>query len=187
MAARRKAAAHNLPVQLTSFVGREREKAEIKRLLATTRLVTLTGSGGAGKTRLAMEAAREMINQSPDGVWLAELAPLSDPALVPTVVAAAAGLRDEAGRPVLDALATHRHKIRLLLILDNCESLANPPLVRVSERATPRVIRGIPVPVRRGLQSVAVVALVGERISRAGRPRRVPFVVRRRRRITWAG
>jgi len=112
-------------VQLTSFVGRQREKAEIKRLLAATRLVTLTGSGGAGKTRLAMEAAGEMIDQSPDGVWLAELAPLSDPALVPTVVAAAAGLRDESGRPVLDALAAHLREKRLLLILDNCEHLVD--------------------------------------------------------------
>jgi predicted ATPase/DNA-binding CsgD family transcriptional regulator len=125
VAARRKAAAHNLPVQLTSFVGREREKAEIRRLLATTRLVTLTGSGGAGKTRLAMEAAREIVDQSPDGVWLVELASLSDPALVPKVVAAAAGLRDESGRPVLDALAAHLHKKRLLLILDNCEHLVD--------------------------------------------------------------
>src|SRR5438552_3116138 len=85
---------HNLPVQLTSFIGREREKAEVKRLLSASRLVTLTGAGGAGKSRLAVEAAKEMLDLSPDGVWLAELGPLSDPALVPRVVAAAAGLRD---------------------------------------------------------------------------------------------
>src|SRR6516162_1029006 len=79
---------HNLPAQLTSFIGREREKAEIKRLLSASRLVTLTGAGGAGKSRLALEAAREMIDPSPDGVWLAELGPISDAALVPRVVAA---------------------------------------------------------------------------------------------------
>ena len=142
MTARRKAAAHNnLPVQLTSFVGREREKAEIKRLLAATRLVTLTGSGGAGKTRLAMEAGREMIDQFPDGVWVAELAPLSDPALVPKVVAAAAGLRDESGRPVLDALAGHLRGKRVLLILDNCEHLveACARLVDLLLRACPQL------------------------------------------------
>jgi len=114
---------HNLPAQLTSFVGREREKAEIKRLLSASRLVTLTGAGGAGKSRLAIEAAREMVDPSPDGVWLAELGPLSDPALVPRVVAAAAGLRDESERPPLEALAMHLRGKRLLLVLDNCEHL----------------------------------------------------------------
>lgn len=123
MVGRRKATSHNLPAQLTTFVGRQREKAEIKRLLAAARLVTLTGTGGAGKSRLAIESAREMIDLFPDGVWLAELGPLADPALVPQVVAAAAGLQDHSERPVLDALAVHLRERRVLLVLDNCEHL----------------------------------------------------------------
>ena len=72
---------HNLPVQLTSFIGREREIAEIKRLLGTTRLLTLTGSGGAGKTRLALEAAADVLDAFPDGIWVTELASVTDPAI----------------------------------------------------------------------------------------------------------
>src|SRR6516165_11603252 len=130
---------HNLPAQLTSFVGREREKAEIKRLLAATRLITLTGAGGAGKSRLAIEAAREMVDPFPDGVWLAELGPLSDAALVPQVVAAAAGLRDQSERPPLEALAMHLRGKRLLLVLDNCEHL-----VEVCARIVDLLLRSCP-------------------------------------------
>src|SRR5438105_3778994 len=98
------AVSHNLPLQLTSFVGREREVAEVKRLLGTTRLLTLTGAGGCGKTRLALEAAARVRGDYPDGVWLVELAPLADPALVPGAVAAALGLQEEPRRPLWDVL-----------------------------------------------------------------------------------
>jgi transcriptional regulator with XRE-family HTH domain len=90
----------NLPLPLTSFVGRERELAEVARHLGTTRLLTLTGPGGIGKTRLALRAAAAARPAYPDGVWLVELAALADPALVPPAVAAVVGVREEPGRPL---------------------------------------------------------------------------------------
>ena len=118
---------HNLPIQLTSFIGREKEITEIKRLLSererSVRLLTLTGHGGCGKTRLALQAASSILDDFRDGVWLIELAPLVDPALVPQTVAAVFGLREEAGRPLLSTLTDHLRSKRLLLILDNCEHL----------------------------------------------------------------
>jgi non-specific serine/threonine protein kinase len=113
----------NLPFQLTSFIGRERELAEVKRLLRQTRFLTLTGPGGCGKTRLAMQAASEMAAAMRDGVWLVELASLSDPALVSQSVASVLGIREQAGRPLSETLATHLQSKALLLILDNCEHL----------------------------------------------------------------
>ena len=114
---------HNLPYQLTSFIGRQREMVEVKRLLTTTRLLTLTGSGGCGKTRLALQVAADLVETYADGVWLVELAPVSDPALVAQTVAAALGVREQPGRPILATLATHLQPKRLLLVLDNCEHL----------------------------------------------------------------
>jgi len=111
----------NLPVELTSFVGRRRELAEIKRLLTTTRLLTLTGSGGAGKTRLALRAASEMARNFPDGVWLVSLAPLDDPQLIAQATFSALGLQDVSARWSLSALSDHLRDRRLLLVLDNCE------------------------------------------------------------------
>ena len=113
----------NLPLQVTSFVGRERELAEVVRLLATERLVTLTGPGGTGKTRLALQAAAEVVDGHPDGVWLVELAALADPDLVPQAVAVAVGVPEEPGRPLLSTLAAVLPPRRLLLVLDNCEHL----------------------------------------------------------------
>jgi class 3 adenylate cyclase len=92
---------NNLPIQLTSFVGREREMAEVKRLLSNTRLLTLTGVGGIGKTRLALHVAADVLDTLTDGVWFVELAALSDPALVPQTTAATLGVREEAGRSIL--------------------------------------------------------------------------------------
>lgn len=114
---------NNLPKQLTSFVGRERELAEVRRLLAGTRLLTLTGPGGIGKTRLSLQAGAEAMDDYPDGVWFVELAAITDPELVPQAVASVLGVMEEAGRPVADALVTHVADRRLLLILDNCEHL----------------------------------------------------------------
>jgi len=133
--------AHNLPRQLTSFVGRAQEMADIRRLLQTTPLLTLTGAGGCGKTRLAIETAFSLADQFVDGVWLVELAPLSDPALVPQAVAVPLGVREQTGRPMLQVLIDHLRAERLLLVLDNCERLV-PACGRLADallRACPDV------------------------------------------------
>jgi transcriptional regulator with XRE-family HTH domain len=116
-------ARHNLPPRLTSFVGRDRELAAVRRLLDEGRLVTLTGAGGMGKTRLAIEVARSLLDVYPDGVWLVELAVLGQPDLVPQAVASALGLRDEPGHPILETLLAAVGTHRTLIILDNCEHL----------------------------------------------------------------
>ena len=113
----------NLPARRTSFVGQEREIGEAKRALAMTRLLTLTGVGGSGKTRLALEVARECVGAYPDGVWLVELAGLSEGGLVPQEVAAALGVAEQPGRPITDALVGALRDKRLLLVVDNCEHL----------------------------------------------------------------
>lgn len=117
---------HNLPFQLTNFIGRERESSQVKELIATHRLVTLTGSGGVGKTRLALRVAADVLETFSDGVWLVDLAPLSDPALVPQAVATALEIREAPGSPLLNTLADYVRGKRLLLILDNCEHLGEP-------------------------------------------------------------
>lgn len=115
---------HNLPSALTRFVGREREVAEVTSLLAGTRLVTLGGPGGVGKSRLALEVAAAVLDRYPDGVWLVELASLSDARLVPQAVSVALGLRDGGGSRAA-ALAAHLRSKTLLLVLDNCEHLVH--------------------------------------------------------------
>ena len=112
---------HNLPIQVTSFIGREQELKEVKRLLRTTRLLTLTGTGGAGKTRLALQAGADLLDEYPDGVWLMELAPVADASLVPQAVLSALGLREEPQRSLTDTLIDALRPKRALLILDNCE------------------------------------------------------------------
>ena len=114
---------HNLPTSLTSFVGRERELAEVDSLLARSRLVTLTGAGGSGKTRLALEAAARSLPVFGDGVWLIELAALAGPDLLPERAAAALGLKEDAARPLTEVLTGAIGARRMLLILDNCEHL----------------------------------------------------------------
>jgi predicted ATPase/DNA-binding CsgD family transcriptional regulator len=113
----------NLPAELTSFVGRRGELREVKRLLTTTRLLTLTGSGGAGKTRLALRAATEMARGFPDGAWLVSLAPVQDPMLVPQAVFGALGVHDLSTGLSLSSLARYLAGRQLLLVLDNCEHL----------------------------------------------------------------
>jgi predicted ATPase/class 3 adenylate cyclase len=113
--------ANNLPVQLTNFIGREREMAEVKRLLGNTRLLTLTGMGGTGKTRLSLQAAADVLEMFPDGVWFVEFATIDDAALVTETVAAALDLRQEADRPLSGTLTQFLKEKSLLLILDNCE------------------------------------------------------------------
>ncbi|MEK6720814.1 MAG: tetratricopeptide repeat protein [Chloroflexota bacterium] len=114
---------HNLPIQATSFVGRRAELATVIALLGNHRLVTLAGSGGAGKTRLALQVATDMLEVFVDGVWLADLAPLSDPALVPATVAAAAGVPEIPGRQRVDMLVEHLSGRTSLLLMDNGEHL----------------------------------------------------------------
>ena len=117
----RPTASSNLPAQLTSFVGRERELAEIGRLLGSSRLVTLSGPGGSGKTRLALHVAGEVLHRFREGVWLADLSPLADAALVATTVASALGVREDAGRSMIDALIDAVRDRNLLVVIDNCE------------------------------------------------------------------
>jgi predicted ATPase len=112
-----------LPAELTSFVGRRQELREVKRLLGSTRLLTLTGSGGAGKTRLALCAAADMSRGFPDGAWLVSLAPVQDPMLVPQAVFGALGVHDLSAGLSLSSLAGYLAGKRLLLVLDNCEHL----------------------------------------------------------------
>lgn len=114
---------NNLPQQLSSFVGRDRELAKIRSLLGSTRLLTLVGAGGLGKTRLALQVAAELLDEHPDGVWFVEFAPLSDARLVPQAAASVLGVTEEAGRPVIEALIKLAVERRILLILDNCEHL----------------------------------------------------------------
>ncbi|MCX5205101.1 winged helix-turn-helix domain-containing protein [Streptomyces sp. NBC_00237] len=135
----------DLPAETTTFIGRERQVADAQRLLETSRLVCLTGVGGVGKTRLALRVAAEAAHGSPelfpDGVWLADLAPLTEPALLDRAVAAALDLRDQSARPAADAVVAHLRGRRLLLVLDNCEHLvgAVAALVLRLLRAAPGV------------------------------------------------
>ena len=114
---------HNLPVQLTSFIGREREMADAKQLLSNAHLLTLIGPGGTGKTRLALRVAEDLLPSFADGVWLAELAPLADPALIPQTIAAVFELRELPNMRLMDTVIDYLRSKELLLILDNCEHL----------------------------------------------------------------
>ena len=112
---------NNLPQQLTSFIGREKEMAEVKAFLRTTRLLTLTGSGGCGKTRLALQLAADELEAFPDGVWLVELAPVVDARLVPQALAMVLALKEQTGKPITATLVDYLKDKSLLLFLDNCE------------------------------------------------------------------
>lgn len=136
---RHRAPHHNLPAPLTSFVGREQEMGDVKHLLGAHRLVTLTGTGGCGKTRLALQVATELVDQFPDGVWLVELAPLADPNLVARTVAAAVDVQERPDRTLLDSLVDALRSRRLLLILDNCEHV-----IETSARLADALLRGCP-------------------------------------------
>src|SRR6266545_7163754 len=116
---------NNLPLQRTSFVGREQEVEDVKRLLVTTQLLTLTGAGGCGKTRLAVQVAREVAGEYADGTWFVELAALVDPTHVVHAVAAALGLREAADRDLTDSLIEFVRDKSLRLVLDNCEHVVD--------------------------------------------------------------
>ena len=130
---------HNLPAQVSSFIGRDVEMAEVRRLLGGSRLVTLTGMGGSGKTRLALQAAAALLDGAGEGVWFADLAPLQDPGLVAVTVANVLGVRQEPGRPSLDTLVAAVGGRSLLVLLDNCEHL-----VSACAKVADALLRGCP-------------------------------------------
>ncbi|MCQ4360474.1 NB-ARC domain-containing protein [Mycobacterium gordonae] len=119
----RPVSAHNLPMQLTSFVGREAELARVRQLLSDERLVTLTGAGGVGKTRLAVQVAAVVADEFADGVWYVDLAPITEADVVPIAVARALGLADDPGRSTMDTLTRYVSGRHMLLVVDNCEHL----------------------------------------------------------------
>jgi predicted ATPase/DNA-binding NarL/FixJ family response regulator len=159
--------AHNLTAQYTSFVGREHDLAEIIQLLrGQARLVTLTGAGGVGKTRLAQEAGGDLLGDFGEGVWLVELGPLSDRQRVPQAVAAAVGVQEEPGRELLETLVAALRPRQLLLILDNCEHL-----LQASAQLVVRLLSGCP--------RVSILATSREPLGLAGEVRwRVPSLER---------
>jgi DNA-binding winged helix-turn-helix (wHTH) protein len=114
---------HNLPQQLTSFIGREKEIAEIKELLGTTRLLTFIGAGGCGKTRLAIQVAGDLLESYSEGIWLVEFAALAEPGLVPETVANILRLKEQPGRSLTQTISEHLAFRHLLLLLDNAEHL----------------------------------------------------------------
>ena len=130
----------NLPLQLTSFVGREEEIAEVERLLGQTRLLTLTGPGGSGKSRLALRVAAELLGQFQDGSCFVDLSPVTDPALVPAAVANALGVPEAAGRPILDGVKDHLRHRELLQVVDNFEQVAEAgPVIEELLVAAPKL------------------------------------------------
>lgn len=113
---------HNLPTQITTFVGRVRERAELRALVSGQRLVTVVGAGGAGKTRLAVELAGDLVGAYPDGIWFVDVATITDPGLLGFAVASVLGLRPEPGRPVVDTIVEYAANRRMLLVLDTCDA-----------------------------------------------------------------
>ncbi|MGW0501521.1 ATP-binding protein [Micromonospora sp. NPDC003241] len=115
------AVAHNLPIPVTSFVGRQAERIELRELVAGHRLVTVLGAGGGGKTRLAVELSIDLVDEYPDGVWFVDIASVTDPGLVAFAIAAVLGLRPEPGRPMVDTLVEYAAGRRMLIVLDTCD------------------------------------------------------------------
>ncbi|MBK6472802.1 MAG: hypothetical protein IPF94_19395 [Betaproteobacteria bacterium] len=132
---------NNLPQQATSFIGRERELDELKAALGQSRLVTLLGMGGLGKTRLSLQVAAELMAEFPDGAWFLDLSPIRDPALVVSEAAQVLAVREEPGRPLLQTLCAHLATKRVLVVIDNCEHLIKPAaeLAHALLRAAPGV------------------------------------------------
>ena len=129
----------NLPAQVSSFIGREAELAAVRALVGGSRLVTLTGAGGAGKTRLGLQVAAGLLDGAGDGVWFADLAPLQDPDLVAVTVANVLGVREQPGRPVTGTLVEAVGGRSLLLVLDNCEHV-----IDACAKLADALVRGCP-------------------------------------------
>ena len=159
-------APNNLPRQTSSFVGRQEEIDACVRAMEQTRLLTLTGVGGSGKTRLALKVAEVLLAESPDGMWFVDLAPVSDPERVTLTIAAAVGVREEPGQPLIQTLCAHLANQRAFLVLDNCEHLItasattasllldSAPELRVI--ATSREALGIPGETLHGVPTLAL-------------------------------
>jgi len=132
---------NNLPQQLTSFIGREREREEIEEMLGGTRLLTLLGMGGLGKTRLALQIGTNVMDAYPDGIWFIDLQTVRDGALVASETARVLGVREEPGRPLMQTLTAHLKTRKLMLILDNCEQVidASAEVANAILRASPEV------------------------------------------------
>ena len=150
----------NLPLELTSFVGRRTELSEVKSLLSASRLVTLTGIGGVGKTRLALRSGAESRRGFPDGVWLVELGDLRDGSLLVDVVAASLGVRDESARSLHEVLIGFLCSRKLLLVLDNCEQV-----VEAAAKLTETLLRACPE-LRILATSREALGIGGERVLR---------------------
>jgi predicted ATPase/class 3 adenylate cyclase len=146
---------NNLPLQLTSFVGREEEMAEVEQLLGQTRLLTLTGPGGSGKSRLALRVAADLLPRYRDGSCFVDLSPVTDPALVPAAVAKALGVPEAAGRPILEEVKDHLRHRELLQVVDNFEQVAEAgPVIEELLTAAPKL--------RTMITSRVVLSLRGE-------------------------
>ncbi len=146
---------NNLPSQLTSFVGRESELHEIDRLLRDHRLVTVVGTAGSGKTRCAIQAGAELLDRFIDGVWLVELAPIADPALVTAAMMQALGVNEHPGRPLLETLLAHLEHRHALIVVDNCEHVIDE-------------VRRVVAAMLRACADVRVLATSREALSIAG-------------------
>ena len=146
---------HNLPLQLTSFVGREKELSELRRSLSEGRLVSLVGPAGVGKTRLALQAANGLVANHRDGVWLVELAPISDAGLAPQAIASVVTPREQPGRLPVDSLVSELRNRDVLLLLDNCEHLLESVAAAVES-------------ILRQCSGVRVLVTSRERLSLAG-------------------
>jgi predicted ATPase/predicted Ser/Thr protein kinase len=157
---RRRSSGNNLPQQLTRFIGRQREIVEIRQSLTRTRLLTLSGPGGIGKTRLALQVAASSLQEYDDGVWFVEFASLIDPGLVPHTVAATLGVSEERGRSITDTVVDYLKGRRLLLVLDNCEHL-----ITACAQLTDTVLRSSP-DVRVLATSRESLAISGETVFR---------------------
>jgi predicted ATPase/class 3 adenylate cyclase len=149
------APAHNLPIQPSRFIGRGSERAELRRLVAAQRLVTVVGPGGAGKTRLAVEVAGDLIDRYPDGVWFVDLSSVADASLVDVAAAEVLGLRPEPGRPVIETVVDHLAGHKVLLVLDTCDALPS-----AARRLAGRILAAAP--------SVTVLATSREPVRSAG-------------------
>ncbi|UCE41173.1 MAG: protein kinase [Candidatus Aminicenantes bacterium] len=130
---------HNLPVQLTSFIGREKEIEEIERLLDEHRFVTLTGAGGCGKTRLAIRVVSGFVSDFEDGVWFVELAPIAEPDLIPEAFAGILKVKEEPHRPLTETIISRWKEKNVLIVLDNCEHL-----VEACSRTAERLLQEVP-------------------------------------------